>query len=105
MNKPADDPPKNIVSYGALSSVSATDLQAKVSSRLSEMSVESTTSDILDMKLAAMESELEYMRCVRDGLNEARRQKRSPMTPFQQETEPFLKSFRSSSSTIHVLKA
>jgi hypothetical protein len=73
-------------------------------SRLPEMSVESTTSDILDMKLAAMENELEYMRCVRDGLNEARQTEKISHDDFQREIQPFLKSFRSSSSTIQVLK-
>ena len=74
-------------------------------SRLSEMSVESTTSDILDVKFVAMESELEYMRCVRGGLNEARQTEKISHDVFQREVQPFLKSFRSSSSTIQVLKA
>ena len=73
-------------------------------SRLSEMSVGSTTSDILDAKLAAMESELEYMRCVRGGLNEARQTEEISHDVFQREIQHFLKSFRSSSSTIQVLK-
>lgn len=76
-----------------------------VASRLSEMSDELTISDILGMKFAAMESELEYIRCVRDGLNEARKTEKISHDTFQQEIQTFLESFRSSLSTIHVLKA
>ncbi|CAI7595202.1 unnamed protein product [Penicillium discolor] len=110
LNKPAEPPmiPERILSLMAPSRQSAlrTHKQRSVSaaSRLSEMSVESTTSDILDVKLAAMESELEYMRCVRDGLNEARQTEKISHDAFQREIQPFLKSFRSSSSTIQVLK-
>ena len=111
LNKPAEPPmiPERISSLMAPSRQSAllTHKQRSVgaASRLSKMSVESTTSDILDMKLAAMESELEYMRCVRDGLNEARQTEKIPHDAFQREIQPFLKSFRSSSSTIQVLKS
>ncbi|KAI1831808.1 hypothetical protein DTO027I6_7223 [Penicillium roqueforti] len=69
------------------------------------MSDELTISDILGMKFAAMESELEYIRCVRDGLNEARKTEKISHDTFQQEIQTFLESFRSSLSTIHVLKA
>ncbi|KUM59197.1 hypothetical protein ACN42_g7953 [Penicillium freii] len=110
LNKPTEPPviSERISSLMAPSRQSAlrTHKQRSVSaaSRLSEMSVESTTSDILDVKLAAMESELKYMRCVRDGLNEARQTEKISHDVFQREIQPFLKSFRSSSSTIQVLK-
>ncbi|KAJ5922096.1 hypothetical protein N7516_009799 [Penicillium verrucosum] len=108
--KPAEPPviPERISSLMAPTRQSAlrTHKQRSVNaaSRLSEMSVESTASDILDAKLAAMESELEYMRCVRDGLIEARQAEEISHDVFQREIQPFLKSFRSSSSTIQVLK-
>ncbi|KAJ5504113.1 hypothetical protein N7463_006987 [Penicillium fimorum] len=111
LKKPAEPPmiPETISSLMAPSRQSAlrTHKQRSVSaaSRLSEMSYKSTTSDILDVKLAAMESELEYMRCVQDGLNEARQTEKISHDTFQREIQPFLKSFRSSSSTIQVLKA
>lgn len=108
--KPAEPPviPERISSLMSPTRQSAlrTHKQRSVSaaSRLSEMSVGSTTSDILDAKLAAMESELEYMRCVRGGLNEARQTEEISHDVFQREIQHFLKSFRSSSSTIQVLK-
>ncbi|KAJ5800715.1 uncharacterized protein N7518_002783 [Penicillium psychrosexuale] len=74
LNKPAEPPviPERISSLMAPSRQSAlcTYKQRSVSivSRLSEMSVDSITSDILELKLAVMESELEYIRCVRDVL-------------------------------------
>ncbi|OQE92517.1 hypothetical protein PENNAL_c0007G01442 [Penicillium nalgiovense] len=111
LEKPAEPPviPERISSLMAPSRQSAlrTHKQRSVSaaSRLSEMSVESTTSDILDVKLAAMENELEYIRCVRDGLNEARQTEKISHDAFQREIEPFLKSFRSLSSTIQALQA
>ncbi|KAJ5963987.1 uncharacterized protein N7479_003863, partial [Penicillium vulpinum] len=111
LNKPAEPPeiPERISSLMTPSRQSAlrTHKQRSVIavSRLSEMSVESASSDILDVKLAAMESELEYMRCVQDGLNEARQTEKISHNAFQREIQPSLKSFRSSSSTIQVLKA
>jgi hypothetical protein len=69
------------------------------------MSVELTASDYFDVKLAEMESELEYMRCVRDGLSEARQAEKISHDAFPRELQPFLKSFRSSSSNIQVMKA
>jgi len=73
-------------------------------SRLSEMSVESSISDVLDVKLEALETELDYFRCVRDGLTEARETAKISHDDFQREIAPLLKSFRSSSWTLHVLK-
>ncbi|OQE43318.1 hypothetical protein PENCOP_c003G07126 [Penicillium coprophilum] len=111
LNQPAETPilPERISSLMAPSRQSAlrTHRQRFVSaaSRLSEMSVESTTSDIFDVKLAAMESELEYMRCVRDDLNEASQNGKVSHDALQREIQHFLKSFRSSLSTIQILKA
>ncbi|KAJ5576462.1 hypothetical protein N7535_003388 [Penicillium sp. DV-2018c] len=63
-----------------------------------------STSDILAVKLAAIETELEHMRCVRDGLNEARQTGKISQDAFQREIKPLLNTFRSSSTTIQVLK-
>ena len=110
LNKPVEPAviPERISSLMAPSRQSAlcTHKQRSVSaaSRLSEMSVDSTTSDILDLKLAAMESELEYIQCVRDSLNEAKQTRRISHDAFQREIQPFLKSFRTSSASIQVLK-
>jgi hypothetical protein len=73
------------------------------SSRLCELYVDST-SDFLDAKLSVMESELEYIRCVRDGLSEARQTETISHDAFQREIQPFLQSFRSSSNVIQVVK-
>lgn len=73
-------------------------------SRLSERSVQSTTSDFLDAKLSELESDLDYIRCVRDGLNEARQTEVIAHEEFQRRIYPFLQAFRASSQTIHVAK-
>jgi hypothetical protein len=113
LNKPAEFPviPERISSLMAPSRQSALRthkqrvVSAAVASRLFGMSVESATSDILDMLSAEMESKLEYVRCVRDGLNEVRQTEKISQDTFQREIQPFLKSFRLSSLTIQVLKA
>ncbi|KAJ5130697.1 uncharacterized protein N7515_006736 [Penicillium bovifimosum] len=51
-------------------------------------------------QLGVMESELEYLRCVRDGLDEAKERDSITHEDFRWEIQPLLKSFRSSSATI-----
>ncbi|CAG8296522.1 unnamed protein product [Penicillium nalgiovense] len=73
-------------------------------SQLSERSVQSTTSDFLDAKLSELESDLDYIRCVRDGLNEAKQAEIISHEEFQRRIYPFLQAFRASSQTILVAK-
>ncbi|OJJ50661.1 hypothetical protein ASPZODRAFT_162606 [Penicilliopsis zonata CBS 506.65] len=73
-------------------------------SDLSRMSIDSATSDFFDAKVKAWESEVDYIRCIRDGLDEAKTAKLLSDSEFQKELEPFLEPFRTASSNLKVLK-
>lgn len=76
-------------------------------SRLSEVSMssaESTTSDFLDAKIAALEDEAAYIECVKDGLDEAAVTGRTKDTDLQRELAPLANRMRSTTSTLSALK-
>ncbi|KAJ5939216.1 hypothetical protein N7466_002350, partial [Penicillium verhagenii] len=77
------------------------------SSRLSQVSQEScqsTTSDFLHMKIAALQDEKEYIDCIKQGLEEGSSLGMIDKSVFQKEIEPVVKRFRMTSKTLDVLK-
>lgn len=77
------------------------------SSRLSEVSqnsLQSTTSDFLDAKIAALEDEKEYISCIKEGLEEISSSGLLSSDAFQTEIDPVLRRFRAMSQTLDVIK-
>lgn len=74
------------------------------SSQLSQASINSDTSDFFDAKIAAWETEVEYIRCVKNGLDEAKAAKLLSDAEFRKELEPYLEPFRAAAGTLQVMK-
>ena len=73
-------------------------------SRISQDSLQSTTSDFLDAKIAALEDEKEYISCIKQGLDEVSSSGLLSSHTFQTEIGPILTRFRAISQTLDVLK-
>ncbi|KAI9369358.1 hypothetical protein BJX61DRAFT_536488 [Aspergillus egyptiacus] len=80
------------------------DRSVSAASRLSEMSVSSNVSDFLDAKVAAMEADLDWIRCFRDGLDEVKARQLIDDGEFAAEIQPLLDSFRDTSQNLTILK-
>jgi hypothetical protein len=77
---------------------------ASATSQLSNLSIESSASDFLDAKIDEMETELDYIRCVREGYKEATESNALMSSEIREGLKPFLRSFRSSSQMLQVVK-
>ncbi|CAI7615909.1 unnamed protein product [Penicillium crustosum] len=73
-------------------------------SRISQDSLQSTTSDFFDAKIAALEDEKEYISCIKQGLDEVSSSGLLSSHTFQTEIGPILTRFRAISQTLDVLK-
>ncbi|CAG8378561.1 unnamed protein product [Penicillium salamii] len=73
-------------------------------SQISQDSQQSTASDFLDAKIAALSDEQEYMLCVQEGLGEALHSNKIAPEMYEKEIGTVLKSFRRSSQTFQVMK-
>ncbi|KAJ5567513.1 hypothetical protein N7535_006819 [Penicillium sp. DV-2018c] len=73
-------------------------------SQISQDSLQSTTSDFLDAKIAALEDEKEYTSCLKQGLDEISSAGLLGSDEFQTEIGPVLRRFRATSQTIDILK-
>ncbi|KAJ5920094.1 hypothetical protein N7516_010952 [Penicillium verrucosum] len=73
-------------------------------SQVSQDSLQSTTSDFLDAKIAALEDEKEYISCIKQGLDEISSSGLLSSDAFQTEIGPVLRRFRATSQTLDVVK-
>lgn len=73
-------------------------------SQVSQNSLQSTTSDFLDAKIAALEDEKEYISCIKEGLEEISSSGLLSSDAFQTEIDPVLRRFRATSQTLDVIK-
>lgn len=73
-------------------------------SQLFQASVDSNVSEYLEASVTAMQSELDWIRCFRDGLDEARAKSLLSDTEFEEQIRPFINAFRSTSTSLNVWK-
>jgi hypothetical protein len=73
-------------------------------SQISQDSLQSTTSDFLDAKIAALEDEMEYISCIKEGLDEISSPGLLNRDAYQTEIGPLLRRFRATSQTLDVVK-
>ncbi|KAJ5793509.1 hypothetical protein N7457_000108 [Penicillium paradoxum] len=73
-------------------------------SQVSQESLQSTTSNFLDVKIAALEDETEYIRCIKQGFDEILSAELLSSDAFQREIDPVLRRFRTTTQTLDVLK-
>ena len=73
-------------------------------SQVSQDSLQSTTSDFLDAKIAALEDEKEYISCIKEGLDEISSSGLLSSDAFQTEIGPVLRRFRATWQTLDVIK-
>ncbi|KAJ5826325.1 hypothetical protein N7474_003463 [Penicillium riverlandense] len=73
-------------------------------SQICQTSVDSTTTDFLEAKIAALEDEKAYLCCIREGLDDAKLAGLFTNASFQGQIGPCLTRFRSTASVLHILK-
>jgi hypothetical protein len=73
-------------------------------SQISQTSVESTASDFLATKVAQLEDESHYIAEIKAGLDEANASMALENTEYRHQIEPLMNRFRSTTSTLRVIK-